>query len=203
MGVWPLMRKVMTGQAQDYLDKLVGLWTYVRSNVIVRFCGSQEQRSKIAAQREKEKARVKRNKEKARNSKQTKPAMREARGREDDIAKQDASKHSELQPDPLPAALDMRIDKPTRSAREPVLLLPDRLPVQEVVAQERNRQKVTEQMHWSSLDLVLGGRQVGFFSPPTQQGQFIKRLVARGEGGASVEQNEIQLAPWRVYDDDV
>ena len=34
--VWPLMRKVMSGQAQDYFDKLVGVYTYVRSNVIVR-----------------------------------------------------------------------------------------------------------------------------------------------------------------------
>ena len=49
------------------------------------------------------------------------------------IAKGDASEHSELQPFPLPAALDMRIDKSTRSAREAVLLLPDRLPAQEMV----------------------------------------------------------------------
>ena len=34
--VWPLMRKVMSGQAQDYFDKLVVVYTYVRSNVIVR-----------------------------------------------------------------------------------------------------------------------------------------------------------------------
>ena len=126
-----------------------------------RFCGSQEQRSKIAAQREKEKARVKRKKEKARNSKQTKAAMREAQGREDDVATEDTSKHSELQPSPLPGALDMRIDMSTSSARESVLILPDRLPAQEVVAQG-------QKMHWSSPDLVLEMRTVGFFSPPQQ-----------------------------------
>ena len=73
---------------------------------------------------------MKRKKEKARNSKQTKAAMREAQGREDDIATEDTSKHSELQPSPLPAALDMRIDMSTSSARESVLILPDRLPAQ-------------------------------------------------------------------------
>ena len=35
-------------------------------------------------------------------------------------------------------ALDMQIDKSTSSAREPVLLLPDRLPAQEVVEQDLN-----------------------------------------------------------------
>lgn len=68
--VWPLLHKVMTGQIQDYYDKGVGAWIYVHSNVVLRFCGSQEQKSKIAAQREKEKARRKRKKEKAQSSNQ-------------------------------------------------------------------------------------------------------------------------------------
>ena len=165
-----------------------------------RFCGSQEQRSKIAAQREKEKARVKRKKEKARNSKQTKAAMREAQGREDDIATEDTSKHSELQPSPLPAALDMRIDMSTSSARESVLILPDRLPAQEVVAQG-------QKVHWSSSDLVLGMRTVGFFSPPQQgpihrvqlpvlrtEARSVPRKEGRGVGGDSVSQTEENLA---------
>ena len=135
-----------------------------------RFCGSEEQRFRIAAQREKEKARSKRKKEEARKSKQTKAAMQEDEVCKDDIAQGDASEHSELQPSPLPAALDMRIEKSTRSAREPVLLLPDRLPAQEMVAQELHRHtKVEALMQWSSADVLLGTRQVDLFSP-TQQG---------------------------------
>ena len=34
--VWPLLRKVMTGQMQDYYDKAVGTWTYVHSKVVLR-----------------------------------------------------------------------------------------------------------------------------------------------------------------------
>ena len=34
--VWPLVRNVMTGQMRDHYDKIVGAWTYVHSNVILR-----------------------------------------------------------------------------------------------------------------------------------------------------------------------
>ena len=34
--VWPLIRKIMSGKVSEYLEKVVGAWTFVHSNVILR-----------------------------------------------------------------------------------------------------------------------------------------------------------------------